>query len=353
MNYNNQDKKEIREILVLGHIIKEYVSSAVPVSSKTIAQVMGGEVSSATVRNIMADLEERGYIAQPHTSAGRVPTDLGYRKYVDIVRSQMKTRRREAERLSREYNQRITTVKDVIERATFLISHELHNAGLAMWPTIENFYLKRLELVKVRAQTIMAVLITVNNAVKNYVIELDRDLDESQLARVSNFVNANYGHKVVSEIYANLGRILSGEREDRKEITDVAEVALRVVDTLIRENLESEIYFEGLNYFADEPEFKDLDLTRRMIGMFSERKEYLVNLLHSELPERGLRVYIGAENDRDMLKSCSLITCGYSLQGRTIGRIGVIGPTRMDYYSALSTVSCLADLISEKLEEIS
>lgn len=353
MNNNILNKKEQREMLVLGFIIREYVSSAVPVSSKTIAQVMGGGVSSATVRNVMAELEEKGYIAQPHTSAGRVPTDLGYRKYVDIVKTRMKMERREAERLSNEYNQRISTVKDVIERATFIISHELHNAGLAMWPNMENFYLKRLELVKVRAQTIMAVLITVNNAVKNYIIEIDRDLNEAELARVSNFVNANYEHKVVSEIYGDLSRILSGGEEERKQIVDVAEVALRVVDTMIRENLESEIYFEGLNYFADEPEFKDLEFARRMIGMFSERKEYLVNLLHSELPERGLRVYIGAGNDREMLKSCSLITCGYSLQGRTIGRIGVIGPTRMDYYSALSTVSCLADLISEKLEEIS
>ncbi len=350
---HNDTKKEERNIAILGHIIREYVSNAVPVSSKVVAEKLGGDVSSATVRNIMAELEEKGYIAQPHTSAGRVPTDLGYRKYVDILKGHIRMQRREAERLSREYNQRITTVKDVIERATFLISHELHNAGLAMWPTMENFYLKRLELVKVRAQTVMAVLITVNNAVKNYIIELDRDLDEAQLTRISNFVNDNYEHKVVSDISQNLTRLLAERPEESKEIIDIVEVALRVVDTMIRENLESEIYFEGLNYFADEPEFRDLDLARRMIQMFSERKEYLVHLLHNELPDRGLRVYIGAEDDRGMLKSCSLITCGYSLQGRTAGRIGVIGPTRMDYYSALSTVSCLADLISEKLEEIS
>jgi heat-inducible transcriptional repressor len=352
MNPNRLDKKEERNILVLGHIIREYVANAVPVSSKIIAQVMGGDVSSATIRNIMAELEDKGYIAQPHTSAGRVPTDAGYRKYVDMLRGEIQLQRNEAERLSGEYDQRISTIKGIIERATFLISHELHNAGLAMLPNMQSFYLKRLELVKIKAQTVMAVLVTVTNAVTNYIIKLDRDLDEAELQRISNYVNAKYEHSVVSEISDDLKKLLSGNPEETREFIDTAEAALRIVDAIIEENIENEIYIDGLDYFTEEPEFRDLDLAKRMIHMLSERRD-LVSLMRSELPDRGLRIYIGGESEKDMLKSCSLITCGYSLQGRTLGRIGVIGPTRMDYYNALRTVSCLADIISGKLEEIS
>lgn len=352
MNPTRLDKREERNVVVLGHIIREYVANALPVSSKVVAQAMGGGVSSATIRNIMAELEDKGYIAQPHTSAGRIPTDAGYRRYVEILRGQIQLQRNEAERLAREYDQRISTVKDVIERATFLISHELHNAGLAMWPNVQSFYLKRLELVKVRAQTVMAVLVTVTNAVTNYIVKLDRDLDESELQRVSNYVNSKYEHSVVSDISDDLKRIISGGVEENRDFIGTAETALRVVDTIIEENIEDEIYIDGLNYFTEEPEFRDLDLARRMIHMLSERRD-LVRLLRSELPDRGLRIYIGGEGKKDMLRSCSLITCGYSWQGRTVGRIGVIGPTRMDYYNALRTVSCLADIISGKLEEIS
>lgn len=349
---NRLNKKEERQIAVLGHIIREYVAHALPVSSKIIAQTMGGDVSSATIRNIMAELEEMGYIAQPHTSAGRVPTDAGYRIYVEILRGQMQLQKEEAQRLAREYDQRLGTIKDVIERATFLISHELHNAGLAMWPSVQSFYLKRLELVKVRAQTVMAVLVTVTNAVSNYMITLDKDIEQTELERISNFVNSKYEHNVVSDISDDLRKVIGERPEERKEFTDMAEVALRVVDTIIENEIENEIYVEGLDYFTEEPEFRDLDLAKRMIQMLSGRRD-LVKLLRSELPDRGIRVHIGGETEKDMLRNCSLITCGYSLQGRTVGRIGVIGPTRMDYYSALRTVSCLADLISEKLEEIS
>lgn len=337
---------------VLGHIVTEYVSSVIPVSSKTVAMKMGGDVSSATVRNIMADLEEKGFIAQPHTSAGRIPTDRGYRRYVDMLRRNLHQQKAEAERLANEYHQRVNTVKDVIEKASYLISHELHNAGLAMLPAIQNFYLKRLELVKVRAQTVMAVLVTVTNAVRNYIIELDREIDQKELERISNFLNSSFEHRLMLDIRQSLKGIISGNREEDREALSMADMALNLVDGIIRDGIENEIYIDGLDFFAEEPEFKDLDTARRMMQVFSRRSE-LVDLFRGELPDRGLRVYIGGENSSELLKDCSLITCGYSWEGKAVGRIGVIGPRRMDYYNALRTVSCLADIISGKLEELS
>ncbi|MFC1480489.1 heat-inducible transcriptional repressor HrcA [Candidatus Omnitrophota bacterium] len=352
MNHCNTDKKEERKDNVLWHIVHEYVSTVTPVSSKTVAKRMGGKISSATIRNIMGELEHEGYIEQPHTSAGRIPTQFGYRHHVDIVKDQIQLEKKSAERLAAEYTLRISSIKDVIEKTSFLISRELHNAGIVLWPSIGDFWLKQMELVKVNAETVMAVLVTMTNDVKNYIIKLDRELEKSELKRTANYINDNYEQSAVSFIYEDLGRILNATSGGaREEVLEAAGTALKIVDAIIDENIENEIYWEGLNYFMDEPEFQDLNATRQILRFFSDRKD-LVSLMRRELPYQGMRIYIGEENSCEMLKDCSVITCGYTLRSKTVGRIGVIGPTRMDYDNALRTVSCLADLISTKLEEI-
>jgi len=351
MNTIKSNKKEERRLQVLGHIVHGYVSSAAPIGSKIVAQRMGGSVSSATIRNIMAELEDQGYIEQPHTSAGRIPTDSGYRTYVDAVQDRMRVEKREAQRLASEYSKRVRTIKEVIEKTSFLISHELHKAGVVMWPSIEDFYLKHLELVKVKAETVLAVLVTMTNAVKNFVIKLDGDINRSELERIANYINSNYEQEACSRIAEGLKhRLAEGTAEENSDVIKVAGAALSIIDTIVDENIENEIYWEGLNYFMDRKEFMDIDVARDILEMFSE-KEALIRLMRKELPYDGLKVYIGAENDHDKMRGCSLITSGYSMHGRTVGRIGVIGPTRMDYDRALRTISCLSDLISMKLME--
>ena len=348
----NSNKREGRKHLVLGHVVHEYVSTAAPVSSRVVAGKMDGRVSSATVRNIMAELEKEGYITHPHTSAGRIPTQLGYRCYVDAVKEKIRLRKEEARRLSAEYSRRIRTMKEVIEKTSFLISRELHNAGIVMWPSIEDAHLKHMELVKVRAETILAVLVTMTNAVKNHIIRLDQDIEKPELEHISNYINANYERSPISFIHKDLNRVLNdGAGEGGKEVLGIARTSLKIIDTIIEENIENEIYWEGLNYFMERAEFQDIDITRRILQIFSERK-VLIDMMKTDLSCHGLKIYIGSENRSEVLTRCSVVTCGYTLHGRTAGRIGVIGPTRMDYDSAIRTVSCLSDLVSAKLEEI-
>ncbi|MGB2630064.1 MAG: heat-inducible transcriptional repressor HrcA [Candidatus Omnitrophota bacterium] len=346
----NKKRKEERNLNVLAHIVRFYVSTASPVSSKAVARSMKNKVSSATVRNVMAELEELGYIEQPHTSAGRIPTDSGYRNYVDFVQDKIQDEKLQAERLTEKYMNRIKSVKDVIKMTSFLISRELHNAGIVMWPSVENLYLKQIELVKIKAEAVLAVLITMTNAVRNYIVKLDRELESSQLERVANYINANYGESVVSDISVDLKRVIRDRSGEEREVMKLAGTALDVIEDLVEQDVENEIYWDGLDYFMNEPEFRDLSLTRRFFQIFSDKKD-LVRLMKDELPYRGIRVYIGGENKFDRLRDCSLITSGYELNGRTIGRFGVIGPTRMDYDSALRTLGCLSDLISAKLED--
>ena len=342
----NETNRQQRKYIVLGHIVHAYVSQATPISSKIVAQRMGGSVSSATVRNIMAELECQGYIEQPHTSAGRVPTHLGYRYYVDMVKDKVRLEKKEAQRLAAEYNQRIRTIKEVIEKTSFLISRELHNAGVVMWPSIEDYYLKHLELIKVKSETVLAVLVTMTSAVKNHIIKLDRELDKSELEKVTNYINDNYEHVPFNLISENIRKM-----ETSGEVSRIAQSALSVIDSITEENIGNDICWEGLNYFMDEPEFRDVKATRRILEMFYQKND-LVRIMRRDLPYTGVRVYIGEENECEMLSDCSIITCGYTLHDRMVGRIGVIGPTRMDYDHALRTVRCLSELISSKLEEI-
>jgi len=347
-----KDKKETRKYEVLGHIVQMYVSSASPVSSKLVSRRMGDNVSSATIRNIMAELEEEGYIEQPHTSAGRVPTNLGYRNYVNKIKDHIRSEKREAERLSDDYARRIATLKDIIEKTSFLISRELHNASVVIWPSLEDSYLKHIELIKLKAETVVAVLVTAANAVENYIIKLDEDLKKTELDKISQYINVNYGETPFSLITGRLNDVLRDTQEEGHYDKNIVRYALGVVDSILSEKNESDVCLEGLDYFMDEDVFGNMDTTRRVLHAISGEREGLGRFMRSELPYGGIRVYIGDESKNDVFKECSIVTSGYSLRGRTVGRIGVIGPTRMDYSHAIRTMGCLSDLISSKLEEI-
>ncbi len=351
MNRVNTNKKEERNLEVLSNIVSLYISSAIPVSSKLVARNMANRVSSATVRNIMAELEDKGFIEQPHTSAGRVPTDTGYRYYVDMVNQKIQAERQRAKRLAGEYAQKIRSIEELLEKTSCLISRELHNAGFVMLPNVENLYLKRLELVRIRAKTVLAVLITMTNAVRNYITRLEKDLKQYELERIVNFLNTNYEDSMISDIAVDLKRIVKEKKEEDKDVMHLAEYALDIIKGIAGSTLENEIYLEGLDQFMQEPEFQDISITRHILSIFSDRS-HLLHLLQKELPFQGIKIYIGRENPSDMLRGCSIITSGYSMHGRTIGRFGVMGPTRMDYCNAIRTVRSLSDIISGKLEEM-
>jgi len=350
MNRLNYLRKEARRMHILGHIVNSYVANAMPVSSGFVSRRMGGNVSSATVRNIMGELEEQGYIEQPHTSAGRIPTNSGYRLYVDMIRERVELEKAEAVRLRAEYAERIRSIEEVVETTSRLISRELHNAGIVMWPSLQDFNLKRIELVKVQAETALAVLVTVTNAVKKHIISLDRDMEQAELEKVANYINSNYEHVPFASISERLNAALR-EGEERGNVLSVAASALKIIDSVIDKDIVNDIYWEGLNYFMDEPDTHDNKLAYSILQLFSNRSE-LVRLLRTELSSGGVQVHIGGEKGFSILRDCSMVTCGYELHGRFAGRIGVIGPTRMDYERALRVISCLSGLVNVKLEEL-
>jgi len=345
----DRSRKEDREKQILTHIIKLYVSKAVPVSSKSVAMSMGNAISSATVRNIMSDLEEAGLIEQPHTSAGRVPTDRGYRCYVDYINNVLLSEKRELEALARQYVARMKSIREIIRMTSHILSSELHCASIILWPSVGDLYLKHLEVIKVKAETALAVLVTITNVVKNYIIRIDRDIDNINLKQLSNFINRNFANHRIEEIS---GRLHDDSFLKSKNIpAGMSGTALDIIDRIIEKDIEEEAYLDGMDNFADQPEFMDPDITRRILSIFSNRDE-IIKLMKGELPNKDLRVYIGEENKAEMFRKCSIVTAGYSLCGSTVGRMGIIGPTRMNYYHVLRTLRYLSDVIDLKLEEL-
>jgi heat-inducible transcriptional repressor len=346
---NVNSRRDERNQEVLTHIVRIYINSDAPVSSQSVVERMGDSVSSATIRNIMAELEEAGYITQPHTSAGRMPTDTGYRKYVELVKDRLKTEKKRAEALGREYDERIRTVRDIIEKTSSLISRELHQTSVAMMPPVDSFSLRRLELVKVQAETVLAVLVTMTNDVKNYIIRINRDIEKAELEKISNYINANCEELNLIDVHARIKELAC--HGDRREILEVANSALEIIDMLLDDDAIDKVFYDGIENFAGMVNHADIDVARRMLQMFTDRS-VISRLLRDELPYSGVRVYIGKENRSDILKECSIITSGYGYRGKTIGRIGVIGATRMDYDRVMWTVKYLSEVISVKLEEI-
>jgi heat-inducible transcriptional repressor len=209
-----------------------------------------------------------------------------------------------------------------------------------------------MELVKLKAGTVMAVLVTMTNAVKNYIVDLDVDLKRSDLQVLSNYINEQYAETELSDIYRKLGSMMEAVlREGRASGIGLAKAALNIIDTIISDNIESEIYWEGIRFFMQETDNEDLETARSIMRIFSQRKD-LMDLLSRELPERNIRIYIGRESKFKIMEDCSVITSGYSMKGVTVGRFGLIGPTRLDYSRAIGIISLMSDLISRKLEEI-
>lgn len=342
--------KEKRNFEVLAGIIHIYVGTCTPVSSKSVTNIMDNSVSSATVRNIMAELEELGLIEQPYTSAGRVPTDLGYRKYVDMMKEKLFLEKIEMERLSKEFDARVESVKDIIEKTSLIIGRELKAAGVILWPSVGTQYLKHLELVKIRAQVIMVVLITMTNVVKNHIIKINKLVDSGRLVEISNYINSNYEGKNIYGILSGLKETLSSE-DKSKSIKTIAMEGYSIMNDIMSGDIEDDIYISGFDCFAERPEFAASESWLNILRILADRRD-MIDLMRAELPDKDIRVYIGKENSYTMLKECTFITSGYNLRGETVGRIGILGPTRIDYDNAIRTIRCLSDLISAKIEEI-
>ena len=334
-----------RERRVLDAVIQSYVNTAEPAGSRTIAKNFALGVSAATVRNTMSDLEERGYLYHPHTSAGRIPTDLAYRVYVDRLMSPSFLTQVQHEALARELSDGSTEIESLLAKAAKVLGVLTQELGLALSPSLEEAILERLELVPVSSERILMVLVLRSAAARTIFIEVESALPGEAIDKVASVLNERLNGSSLREIRATLRerlRDVEGHGSTQELFNIFVEEADHLFDGSGTE--DHAIMLSSAQMLADQPEFKSNEKMRDLIEL-TERREVLMNALRARHRD-GLTVTIGAEHLDQRLSSLTLVTSTYQCDGLS-GVIGVMGPTRMPYDKIVALVEHTSRLIGD------
>lgn len=334
---------------ILKAVISEYILTAEPVGSSAISGRYMKDVSSATVRNVMAELEELGFLGHPHTSAGRVPTDKGFRVYVDHLMQPKALHRDDKEEIRKVCTHSGQEVPDLIKDVSRILSTISHHTGLAIVSGFADTTLKHIEFVRLNGNRALVVLVSQTGIVQNKLIELEEDLKQGDLDRMAGYLNELCSGLTVSEIK---GRLLEEMRKEKNLYDKLLKRALKLGKEILgKDGPETkEVFIEGQTRFFEYPEFLDIERMKEIFKAFEE-KSTIIRLLDKGLKAKGVSVFIGCENGMSELKGCSLITANYGMDGNTLGSLGVIGPMRMDYSRVVPLVDFTAKLVEKMLKE--
>lgn len=330
---------------VLCSIVKSYIQKPDPVGSGFVSKRFAFNLSSATIRNIMADLEADGFLLQPHTSAGRVPTDKGYRYYVDTLgRQPMSTEAGFAEDLGKRVREVRTDMNNMLREATEVLSDISHYLAFAVPVRPDGSTLNRVQMFRYRGRQIAVMLLTNEGIIKNKIIDSTLDLSQRDLNRISDFINSEFSGQPISEIRAKMMRQLAKE-------SALCDILVTRAAQICRDALvypESEVILSGMSVLLSLPDFSDrLSEVIRAL----EDKHSIVRLLEELLSQEGVHVLIGSENPVSNMSHMSIVLAPYMQGGKVLGSVGMIGPTRMDYLRAIPIVEAAARLISNTISE--
>lgn len=334
-----------RKIHILEAIIRDYIQTGDPVGSRTLSKKYNLGVSSATIRNEMADLEELGLILQPHTSAGRIPSDRGYRLYVDELMQRTQINQDVEQVIHTMIKQRIHRIDKLVEETAHLISMLTNCATITSTPSITQTKLKHLQLVPVDNTRVACVIVTDTNLVKNHIICTPTPLDFNTCLVLTTLLNDSLKETTLSELKQEGFRVtLEGTMQKYQHL---ATQVLQAIHQTLQEQDMPDIYIRGVTNFLDEQAFNDQDRVKDIIKILEE-KPYLVELLDST-GRPGITIRIGEENTLHEMKDCSVVTTSYALGEYTLGNIGIIGPTRMNYSQVVSILEYITNYISMML----
>lgn len=326
-----------RKRKILQAIIRNYLETGEPVGSRTISKYTDLNLSSATIRNEMSDLEEMGLIVQPHTSAGRIPSDKGYRLYVDTM---LEEKDREIGELKEMLLEKEEKTELLLKQVAKVLATNTNYATMITAPTTHRNKLKFLQLSRVDKHQILAVIVAEGNIIKNSMIRVGEYLDDETLLKLNILLNTNLNGLSMEEI--NLGMIAAIKQKAGIHSDLIGEV-LDAVAEAIKADEDLEIYTSGTNNIFRYPELADQQRASDLITTFEEKQllGHLVEQSLEEKPETGIQVYIGDENRVQSMKDCSVVTATYELGEGMRGTIGIIGPKRMDYEKVVSTLKTL------------
>lgn len=335
-----------RKIKILNSIIQTYLETGEPVGSRTISRFTDLKLSSATIRNEMSDLEEMGYILQPHTSAGRIPSDKGYRFYVDNL---MKVKTEEVVRQNEMMVQKVDKLEQVLKQVVKMLAANTNYASLITAPQSRKNKLKFIQLTPVDDEQLLAVIMLEGNIIKNKLLPLEEPVSKEETVKLNLLLNTYMQGLSLQEINMELIQSMKRQAEGHRQI--VNELIDAVVDA-IQEEDDTEIYTSGTTNLLKYPELGDREKTGQLLYALEE-KQGLTELITGDGSDekKGIQVYIGSESPVQSMKDCSIVTATYELEEGVQGTIGIIGPKRMDYKKVvnnLETVMTQLDAIFRK-----
>jgi heat-inducible transcriptional repressor len=347
MTEGTDDGLNERAQRLLKTLIENYIRDGQPVGSRTLSRDSGLSLSSATIRNVMADLEDLGFVASPHTSAGRVPTDKGYRFFVDTLLKLKPLGSDEIEEIERRLDTDAPTGRSLVQTVSQMLSNVTHMAGLVTLPNPNFIVLSHIEFIGLSENRALAVIVMDNREVQNRVVQLDRHYSPEELRRAANYLSETFSGRSLPDVRAHLLHQLQETRQHMNQVMlDAIQVAQKVFDSKADDQVEYVIAGEtNLMGFA---ELSNVDRLRRLFEAFNE-KHAMLQLLDSCLRADGIQIFIGQESGYRILDDISLVTAPYMLDNKVVGVLGIIGPTRMAYERVIPIVDVTAKLLGSAL----
>lgn len=331
-----------RQKMILSAIVNDYIQSAEPVGSRSISKRGDVGYSPATIRNEMSDLEEMGYLEQPHTSAGRVPSHKGYRYFVDHLIQLEDLDSKELEMLKLFFREKIDETEEIMKQIATILSQLTRYTSITLGPELFNTTLKHLQFVPLNEDTAVAIIVTNSGHVENKTVTFPENLPMSEVEKFVNIFNTKLAGVPLYSLRSKLYNEISSEL---KRHVNRYEELISIVEKVLEQRRKERLYLSGTTNMLTQPEFRDVDKVKTILDLFDETDTLMK--LFSETKE-GIQVKIGEENGVDAIHNCSLITATYTVEGQPVGTIGILGPTRMEYGKVIR----LLDHISQDLPAI-
>lgn len=346
MRSGRELEQRAREILAA--VVRRYISNGQPVGSKSVARRLPGGFSSATVRSVMADLEAQGFLAQPHVSAGRVPTDKAYRFYVDRVAGSTRLPPATEKYIDQKLADEPPEPEELMARTSRVLSEVSHGLGLVLGPGREEKLLEHIKFVRLPDQRVLVVIVSKPDLIENKVLRLDEDFSQEELDRTASFLNSDFHGWSLRTIRLEIFKRM----EEEKVVCDrlLQNVATLFTWDAVAEEDPGPLYVDDASKILDRPEFEDRRRIKELL-LALEQKAKLVKILGAclESSSRDVRIVIGRENPEKWMQQCTIIVAPFRYRDRAVGALGVVGPTRMEYERAITAVDYVAHLTSRLL----
>ncbi len=337
-----------REELVLRTIIDEYIDTSEPVGSRNVSKLGPLKMSPATIRNIMSDLVDKGFIAQPHTSAGRIPTDSGYRYYIEKLVKIQNISPDFMENIQREMSVDPVNVMNLFRHFSKKLGEMTHAVGFVVSPKMNSISLRHIEFLRINRETVLAVIVAKTGMVQNVLIQVSDDITDDDLVRMGNYINSNYDGLSLYEVQ---NKIFSELQNERGEIGRLIEQTAQLSEAVFKSPVfDEEFIFEGMKNIIDIPELRQNGRLTDVLQAFEE-KHHICSLLENCMKEDSIQIFIGSEIGLDNTEELGMVIKPYHRGGNIVGTMGVIGPKRMKYSNVVSIVDYSSKIISKMLND--